>query len=238
MTETLVCFGDSITEGVIGAAYVDVLRERLPGMRVVNAGINGDTTVNLLRRLERDVVPHCPDRVILMVGLNDLATVYGEPLSKVYYRAVKRVDVELTPLRFAQTYRRLIAALQQRTGARLALCTLTTFSELPDHSSHPYIDAYCAVVRALALQGGLDLIDVRAAFQAAIAQEPRSGPTYHLWYPLLDALRIRLGRRQIDSIAAARGYRLLCDGVHLSSAGAAIVAASILDYLGVPGSRQ
>ncbi len=238
MTETIVCFGDSLTEGVIGAAYVDVLRGRLSDARVVNAGVNGDTTVNLLRRIDRDVVPHRPDRVILLVGMNDLGTAYGQRLNKTYYRAVKRVGVELTPARFAWSYRRLIAALRRRTGARLALCTLTTLSERPGHSSHALVDAYSTVVRALALQEGLDLIDVRAAFEAAVAQDPRDGPAYRLWMPLTDALRVRLGRGQIDSIGAARGYRLLCDGVHLSSAGAAIVAASILDYLGVYDSRQ
>jgi hypothetical protein len=43
--KTLVCFGDSPTEGA---------RERLPAaVRVINAGINGDTTINLLRRYQR-----------------------------------------------------------------------------------------------------------------------------------------------------------------------------------------
>ena len=41
--KTLICFGDSLTEGAIGASYVDILRERLPAaIRVINAGINGD----------------------------------------------------------------------------------------------------------------------------------------------------------------------------------------------------
>lgn len=231
MPETIVCFGDSLTEGVLGAAYVDLLRARLPDAQLINAGINGDTTLNLLRRLERDVVPHRPDRVIVLVGLNDLATAYGEPLSRGYYHTVKRVHVRLTPARFARSYRRLIAALRARTDARLALCTLTTLSEQPEHPTHAYIDAYSTVVRALAAQERLDLIDVRAAFQAAIRQEPREGPLYHLWVPLLDTLAIRARRHTIDTLTAARGYRLLCDGAHLSSAGAAIVAACILDYL-------
>jgi lysophospholipase L1-like esterase len=40
--KTLICFGDSLTEGVIGASYVDILRAQLPAaIRVINAGING-----------------------------------------------------------------------------------------------------------------------------------------------------------------------------------------------------
>jgi lysophospholipase L1-like esterase len=67
--KTLVCFGDSLTEGAIGASYVDILRQRLPAaVRVINAGINGDTAINLLRRLDRDVVPYRPDLVMILVG--------------------------------------------------------------------------------------------------------------------------------------------------------------------------
>jgi acyl-CoA thioesterase I len=80
LQKTLVCFGDSLTEGVIGASYIDMLCERLPGARIVNAGINGDTTLNLLRRVERDVVPWHPDLIVLFVGLNDVGSAYGEPM--------------------------------------------------------------------------------------------------------------------------------------------------------------
>ena len=231
MSETIVCFGDSLTEGALGASYVELLRGRLPDARIVNAGINGDTTLNLLRRLRRDVAPHRPDRVIVLVGLNDLASAYGEPLSRGYYHTVKRVHMRLTPARFARAYRRLIAELRAQTGARLALCTLTTVSEQPEDPSHVYMDAYSTVVRALAAQERIDLIDVRAAFLAAIRQEPREGPLYHLWVPLLDTLAIRARRQTVDTLSAARGYRLLCDGAHLSSAGAALVAACMLEYL-------
>src|SRR5262245_20634390 len=117
--KTLVCFGDSLTEGTIGASYVELLRTRLPGVRVVNAGINGDTTLNRLRRAGRAVAPFAPELVVLLVGLNDLATAYGEPASRPYYRMLKRVSGAITPHRFARLYHRLIAALRERTDARL-----------------------------------------------------------------------------------------------------------------------
>jgi lysophospholipase L1-like esterase len=226
--KTLVCFGDSLTEGAIGASYVELLRGQLPGVRVINAGINGDTTLNLLRRVERDVAPHRPDLVVVLVGLNDIGTAYGELAIRPYYRAVKRVGVAITPRRFARLYRRLIASLRACTGARLALCTLTTLGERPDDPIQATIDAYSTIVRALALQERLPLIDIRAAFRSAIAAEPRDGPTYHIWTPMLDWGRIRWRGRTYADIGAQRGYRLLCDGAHLSGAGAALIAETML----------
>lgn len=40
--------------------------------QVINAGVGGNSTVNLLQRLESDVLQHKPDLVILMVGTNDM----------------------------------------------------------------------------------------------------------------------------------------------------------------------
>jgi len=230
--KTLVCFGDSLTEGVIGASYVDILRARLPAdIRVINAGINGDTTVNLLRRFERDVVPYNPDLVVILVGLNDLTTAYGWPSNRAYYRFIKRVPIALTPMRFARAYQRLISELRRRTNAQLALCTLTTVGEQPDNVFQTYIEAYSTIIRALAEREQLPLLDLRSAFQAALAEDPRDGPPYYIWTPVLDVAAIRLGGRSYAELGARRGYRLLCDGAHLADAGAALVAETMLPFL-------
>jgi acyl-CoA thioesterase-1 len=230
--QTVVCFGDSITEGVIGASYVDLLRQRLPaGVRLVNAGINGDTTLNLLRRVERDVVALDPDVVIVLVGLNDLSTAYGRPSNKLYYSTAKNIQVALTPARFARLYRRLLATLRARTRARLALCTLTTVGERLDDPFQEIVETYCTVIRALAAQERLPLIDLRAAFRAAIASDPRDGPPYHIWTPLLDWAAIGLRGANYDQLSKRRGYRLLCDGAHLAPPGADLVAGTILPTL-------
>ncbi|MEO7911474.1 MAG: GDSL-type esterase/lipase family protein [Roseiflexaceae bacterium] len=230
--KTLVCFGDSLTEGVIGAAYVDILRERLSAnIRIINAGINGDTTINLLRRFERDVVPYRPDLVVILVGLNDLTTAYGWSSNHAYYRFIKRVPIALTPMLFARTYQRLIAELRRHTNAQLALCTLTTVGERPDDLFQTYIDAYSTIIRALAERERLPLIDLRQAFRAALADDPRDGPPYYIWTPLLDAAAIRLRGRTYAELGARRGYRLLCDGAHLAEAGAVLVAETMLPLL-------
>jgi len=228
-SKTLICFGDSLTEGVIGAAYVDILREQLPAaVRVINAGINGDTTINLLRRLKRDVAPYRPDLVVILVGLNDLTTAYGRRSNRAYYRCVKRVPMALTPALFARAYQRLIAELRRHTNAQLALCTLTTVGERLDDPFQVHIDAYSTVIRALAERERLPLIDLRTAFRAALGKDPRDGPPYHIWTPLLDAAAIHLRGRTYAELGARRGYRLLCDGAHLADAGALLVAETML----------
>jgi acyl-CoA thioesterase I len=71
--ETIICFGDSLTEGV-GAAegedYPMVLSRQL-GVPVINAGARGDTTAQALERLAAVVLDKNPRLVIILLGGND-----------------------------------------------------------------------------------------------------------------------------------------------------------------------
>jgi len=70
---TLVCFGDSLTQGTgagPGEDYPSLLAAALP-IPVVNAGAAGETTADGLRRLERDVLSQDPRLVLIFFGGND-----------------------------------------------------------------------------------------------------------------------------------------------------------------------
>jgi len=78
-----VMVGDSITE----LARFDAM---FPGLKVVNQGISGDTTVGLLGRL-KEIKQTKAKAIALMFGLNDFAT-YRQRVADVtdrYMRAVK-----------------------------------------------------------------------------------------------------------------------------------------------------
>ena len=71
--ETIICFGDSLTEGVgaePGEEYPTIL-SRLLGMRVLNAGRRGATTAQALERIHGSLVDKNPRLVILLLGGND-----------------------------------------------------------------------------------------------------------------------------------------------------------------------
>lgn len=70
---TVVFLGDSLTAGArLGKerAFPALLAEVLP-YDVVNAGENGDTTGDALARFDRDVAPHAPAIVVVLIGGND-----------------------------------------------------------------------------------------------------------------------------------------------------------------------
>lgn len=70
---TVVCLGDSLTSGIHldkSGTYPEMLAART-GWNVVNAGVANDTVADALARIGKDVAPHHPDAVLIMIGGND-----------------------------------------------------------------------------------------------------------------------------------------------------------------------
>ena len=80
----IIPFGDSVTQGCMEAEIIDhtgvyhnILKQRLEEVypkctfSVYNAGVSGATAGSSLSRLDRDVIQHRPDLVILGFCLND-----------------------------------------------------------------------------------------------------------------------------------------------------------------------
>lgn len=73
--ETVVCLGDSLTEGE--NSYVKFLQELLPDNTVINAGRGGDKTPWALTRFKQDVLDRAPDALFILLGANDAAVGRG-----------------------------------------------------------------------------------------------------------------------------------------------------------------
>ncbi len=71
----IVCLGDSLTYGYMlprKKAWPNLLSE-ITTYRVVNKGVNGDTTAGMLSRFQTDVVAEKPSKLIIMGGTNDFS---------------------------------------------------------------------------------------------------------------------------------------------------------------------
>jgi lysophospholipase L1-like esterase len=66
MNEKIVMIGDSITAGFDE-------KKLLPDFKVINKGINGDSSLGVLKRLQEDVIELKPKIIFILIGTNDLA---------------------------------------------------------------------------------------------------------------------------------------------------------------------
>ncbi|MCQ4935873.1 MULTISPECIES: SGNH/GDSL hydrolase family protein [Anaerotignum] len=82
---TIVAFGDSLTYGygvLDHIAFPACLKKDFPKWRIINKGINGNTTREALERIHRDVLLFHPQIVLIFFGSNDSAMLedYYRPL--------------------------------------------------------------------------------------------------------------------------------------------------------------
>ena len=179
-TETIVCFGTSITEGAPYLsredAYPAILQRRLnerlrdAGVQVtvINSGVSGHNTTEGLARIQRDVLDHEPDLVVIEFSCND-----------VRWEPDKRVELD-------QFKRNLLEMVRLIRGAGADII-VTTPSPIVD-AFHVYsldldyydpwggcnsaLKQYEAPIREVALEQDLTVCDIAGAFEElAVAAE-------------------------------------------------------------------
>lgn len=216
-------FGDSLTQGTIGVSYVDKLARSLPQHTLINKGVNGDTSLNLYRRVQQDVIALRPDLVFVMVGINDaLSTV--EATSVPYYRYSKRIPGgRVSPLAYRENMR---AVLSKLIAAHIRVCVV-----LPPLEYRPASVACLKEMNAHAAQlcREMDIPALDAMAALAPSQIPDRPPFGSRVY-MLNFL-VMLGLRRYDHWQRQGQHTYTFDGVHLTEDGARRMADLIMGFL-------
>ncbi len=135
---TIVFFGDSLTRAdYLPEGFVDLLAARWTGVQVINEGVNGETSEDLLARVGK-VRARRPDRVYLMIGTNDCGW-------------------EVPVREYRDNLATLVAALRP---AEVVLITPTT-SVFAKGAIEPYV----AAVKEVAAREALPVVDFAAAIR-------------------------------------------------------------------------
>ncbi|MCC6616771.1 MAG: hypothetical protein IT320_25075 [Anaerolineae bacterium] len=220
----IVCLGDSLTWGEYGGSYVDVLARLRPEHSFINAGVGGDTVLNLLERLGRDVLRHEPDGVFVMVGGNDaISSIY--PATRRYYLQVKKVpEGYVTPDQFEQNYRELLAQLQ--------LAHVVTWVGLqPNEYSRALVDTlqeYNARAANAARAHNIPMIDLMGPL---LPHKLPERPPFTMDEINLIGRRVKAGWDDYETARQRGGFSYTFDGSHPTPQGAEKIAHLIADFL-------
>jgi len=213
----LVCLGDSITHGALGADWVGGLRQRLgEDALVVNAGVGGQVAWDLRQRL--DEVQRCrPDAIILMVGSNDAVGSLGGKWASFYEKGRPQAPSETW---FAEQYDALVGELVP-LAPRLVCLTLPPLGEDPGGQAAVIVRRQNEAIRAVAAAHGADVLDVHPAF-LRLRPEPRSsggvpfmsGLSQFMTWAIASSIRHRILGQSWDSIGHRRGLVMTADTIH------------------------
>lgn len=153
-THEIVFLGDSITDGGHWS-------ELFEDFRIINRGISGDVTAGVIRRLE-EVTRSRPDKIFLMIGINDLAA--GKSVEEV----VKNIQIIVKKVKNASPETELyLQSLLPVNG---------DFPYFPRHTSRAEdIPRINARLEKMADIYGLEYIDLYASF---CSREDKLDPEY------------------------------------------------------------
>ena len=189
--EKLVFIGDSITyaeraypvgegrAGALGNGYVALfdamLQVRHPelGVRVVNMGDKGHTTRDMLARWQRDVLDLHPDRVVLMIGTNDVWRRFDRPAM-----TETHVDEEEYAANLEELCRVTLPFVKE-----MVVMTPFFLEPLRKDAMRAAMDVYGGIARSVAERHGLVCVDTQAAVDRLLAHVHSSAIAWDRVHP-------------------------------------------------------
>lgn len=160
-------FGDSITEAGrnlldkrdLGVGYVKIVAGKLrllypeTELHFLNCGVGGNTTADLLARVQEDVAEEQPDCVVLQIGINDVWRRFS-------------VGEIVTPEQFRSNYEQIVEALKA-TGAKLVIIQPFLLKIDDKQRFRPYLNEFIAIIREIAEREKIPVVPMDEIFRGA-----------------------------------------------------------------------
>ena len=170
--QTVLFMGDSITDcsrrdpmtDPLGKGYVHFAANFLLAahpqlnLNIVNRGISGDSTENLLARWDADCIAIKPDVFSLMIGINDLCRKYGAGPAD-WSRHVP-------PQAYESNLHTLLSRVRDECGSQMILMEPFLFCQDPTDPRLADLDAYIAAVHRMAAEFEAVLVPLQAAYMS------------------------------------------------------------------------
>jgi lysophospholipase L1-like esterase len=230
----VVLLGDSITHGRIGVNYVEIIEDQLKGDHIefINAGINSELAWNNLQRVD-DVIQCNPDIVTVLIGTNDVNASMTEDSMKSYVKRMKlprEPDIDW----YRSSLISLVDTLEKETTAKIALLSIPTIGEDPNHPAFIRSSEYSRIVSQVAKEMNVAYLPLHERMVERL-QESSVNATYpyekYFMGILTGIIKHYALRRSWDDIARSSGFSFHVDYLHLNTGGAQMIADLIGKFI-------
>lgn len=188
--DSIVFLGDSITEGKSPDGYMWLVAKGcevngIEQVKAVSAGVAGNTALQMLSRMEKDVLAQKPTWMTLSCGVNDI------------WQAKKGKET-------VEQYRNAVVSIvdkAQAAGIKVMILTATMISENPTNDTNVMAVPYNDALRAVAKEKNCLLADLNADMRALVGKAD-------------EITRKRGDMLTVDTVHPnSRGTRMMAEGI-------------------------
>ena len=232
----IIFVGDSFTHGTVGHSYIEILKKKLgtKDFEFINAGLNGDLTINILKRID-DIIRCEPDILTVLIGTNDAMGSYTVEARRKYVKTkgAKDNDDFWTLKRFREDFTEIIKKFKYETKAKIGVLSLPILGEDPLDPIFEQSKSYSEVIKEVSMNFEVHYIPLNEYMTDYLRQKPSNQKyKYDKKFRLMvvGILAHYFGKNW-QKIAKKNGIQLLVDFVHLSPRGASIISYFIEKFI-------
>jgi lysophospholipase L1-like esterase len=229
----LLFVGDSLTKGLIGASFVELLKQDHPDWIIKNAGENGYTVRNVSYRLGKEIEKDSDyDFIVIEVGHNDIILPYFDKRG-LFFRFALRYLLRngrrpVDPKTFHRKYAQMIQSIQSKCNAKIVLTTIGCINEnlssVPNQNRIEYNESIVKIANDYHCL----VADVSGEMESVLIE---TSQTDYLLNNFLNTVYFDKKECRTDGgaerMSRKRNLRLTIDGIHLNSAGAMLYKQTI-----------
>lgn len=215
-------FGDSLTQGIIGRSFVDLISESLGSeTKTYNYGFTGDTVLSNYNRLKKKKLSHY-DYGIIWIGTNDIIAKYHKRFPKIK-KALRQTAIEDLN-EFKEVYQKNIDLILKHSD-RIITVSISPLEELVNNSWREDVKEINDYIKKTSKEQNMEYIDLIPEFQK-IKNNIEYIPDNEA--KVINDFFNPRAIKNPEAVAKRRGYHYTYDGIHLTNAGAKLVAEKIL----------
>lgn len=220
-------FGDSLTEGRIGASYLDLIRNQMPETKLLNLGRGGETVISLYHQIKDMDVTW--DMAVVWIGVNDILVHV-----KWYFSLLKKMQKQpwFKDLdEFVFYYKNILEKVGEGSHRVLAVSPLMIGEDRENPWNKLLGQLNDEIKKIAGTRSNVHHVDLRKEFFDRLENKQTSG------YFLRSAGRVLLdyifhpSPGDFDQLSKERGLFYTLDGIHLNTHGARLAADVLFEKI-------
>ena len=225
----IIFFGDSLTEGIPGISYFDILKEKLPQHTLVNAGKGGDTVISLHRRIKKMNLNETHDIAFLWIGTNDILVHVSKkyPIIKACCMQpwVKNIND------FSNRYQKLLQMISKNAKKIFVVSPAIIGEDVNNRWNKKLGELSLEIKKISSKFKNVEYVDIRKEFISHLStKKPSKFILNGIFRDVIAAWLFNIPER-VEKKSRERGLYLTLDGAHLNAAGAQMVSNIFLEHI-------